>query len=115
MHELPDSVVERRVIAVPGGLGGKRMEFVGLQGTITDVLVPCKPTNSMRLPPKPPGTAITLRSTTESASSCSLGFSDIGSAVGELQHEAGSRMPDACPAFAAPASKRCGWGDLSAR
>ena len=39
VHELPDSVVERRVIAVPGGLGGKRMEFVGLQGTITDVLV----------------------------------------------------------------------------
>ncbi len=39
MHELSDSVVERRLIAVPGGLGGKRMEFVGLQGTITDVLV----------------------------------------------------------------------------
>ena len=39
LHELSDSVVERRLIAVPGGLGGKRMEFVGLQGTITDVLV----------------------------------------------------------------------------
>ncbi len=39
VHALSDSVVERRVIAVPGGLGGKRMEFVGLQGTITDVLV----------------------------------------------------------------------------
>jgi Hydrogenase/urease accessory protein len=39
LHELPGSVVERRLIAVPGGLGGKRMEFVGLQGTITDVLV----------------------------------------------------------------------------
>ena len=39
VHELSDSVVERRLIAVPGGLGGKRMEFVGLQGTITDVLV----------------------------------------------------------------------------
>jgi hydrogenase/urease accessory protein HupE len=39
LHELPDSLVERRLIAVPGGLGGKRMEFVGLQGTITDVLV----------------------------------------------------------------------------
>ena len=39
VHELPDSLVERRLIAVPGGLGGKRMEFVGLQGTITDVLV----------------------------------------------------------------------------
>ena len=30
LHELSDSVVERRAIAVPGGLGGKRMEFVGL-------------------------------------------------------------------------------------
>ena len=39
VHELSDSVVERMVIAVSGGLGGKRMEFVGLQGTITDVLV----------------------------------------------------------------------------
>jgi hypothetical protein len=39
LHELSDSVVERRLIAVPGGLGGKRMEFVGLPGTITDVLV----------------------------------------------------------------------------
>jgi hypothetical protein len=39
LHKLSDSVVERRVIAVPDGLGGKRMEFVGLKGTITDVLV----------------------------------------------------------------------------
>jgi hydrogenase/urease accessory protein HupE len=38
-HELSDSVVERTLIAVPGGLGGKRLEFVGLPGTITDVLV----------------------------------------------------------------------------
>jgi hypothetical protein len=37
--ELTDSLVERRVIEVPGGLPGKRIEFVGLQGTITDVLV----------------------------------------------------------------------------
>jgi len=34
-----DSRVERRVIAVPGGLAGKRIAFPGLQGTITDVLV----------------------------------------------------------------------------
>ena len=34
-----DSIVERRTIAVDGGLAGKRVEFVGLQATITDVLV----------------------------------------------------------------------------
>ncbi len=39
LREFPDSVVDRRIIAVPGGLGGKRIEFVGLQATITDVLV----------------------------------------------------------------------------
>ena len=39
LHELHDSIVERRIITAPGGLGGKRIEFVGLQGTITDVLV----------------------------------------------------------------------------
>jgi hypothetical protein len=39
IHELPDSIVERRIVAAPGGLGGKRIEFVGLQATITDVLV----------------------------------------------------------------------------
>ncbi len=39
-HEriLPDSVLERRIVEVPGGLGGRRIEIVGLQGTITDVL-----------------------------------------------------------------------------
>ena len=37
---LTDSVVERRVIdAGEGGLAGKRIEFAGLQATITDVLV----------------------------------------------------------------------------
>lgn len=39
LHEFADSVVERRIISAPGGLGGKRIEFVGLQATITDVLV----------------------------------------------------------------------------
>jgi hydrogenase/urease accessory protein HupE len=38
-QELTDSLLERRSIVVPGGLGGKRVDFVGLQGTITDVLV----------------------------------------------------------------------------
>jgi hydrogenase/urease accessory protein HupE len=40
LRELPDSLVERRLIeATGGGLAGKRIEFVGLQATITDVLV----------------------------------------------------------------------------
>src|SRR5260370_38108086 len=38
-QELTDSLLERRSIVVAGGLGGKRVDFVGLQGTITDVLV----------------------------------------------------------------------------
>ncbi|MGV4796967.1 HupE/UreJ family protein [Rhizobium sp. F40D2] len=39
-RELPDSLVETRVIETDGrGLAGKRVEFVGLQATITDVLV----------------------------------------------------------------------------
>jgi len=38
--ELNDSLIERRVIdAGPAGLVGKRIEFVGLQASITDVLV----------------------------------------------------------------------------
>lgn len=32
-------MLERRVIEVTGGMGGKRIEFTGLQATITDVLV----------------------------------------------------------------------------
>ncbi len=40
LQELTDSLVERRWIdAGPSGLAGKRIEFVGLQATITDVLV----------------------------------------------------------------------------
>ena len=40
VQELSDSLLERRTIdAGPGGLAGKRIDFVGLQGTITDVLV----------------------------------------------------------------------------
>ena len=38
-QELSDSLVERRVIEVPGGLAGRRIGFPGLQGTIADVLV----------------------------------------------------------------------------
>jgi len=40
VQELSDSIVERRVIEPAGGtLVGKRVQFVGLQATITDVLV----------------------------------------------------------------------------
>jgi hydrogenase/urease accessory protein HupE len=39
VQELTDSLLERRSVEVPGGLSGKRVEFIGLQATITDVLV----------------------------------------------------------------------------
>nr|WP_246246021.1 HupE/UreJ family protein [Mesorhizobium zhangyense] len=38
-RELSDSVIERNVIESPGELAGQRIDFVGLQATITDVLV----------------------------------------------------------------------------
>ena len=38
VRAFPDSIVERRLVEVDGGLAGKRVEFVGLQATITDVL-----------------------------------------------------------------------------
>jgi hydrogenase/urease accessory protein HupE len=41
-RQLPDSLVERRVVETADGLAGKRIEFVGLQATITDVLVRVK-------------------------------------------------------------------------
>jgi len=39
LRELSDSLVERRIIEASGGLGGTRIDIVGLQATITDVLV----------------------------------------------------------------------------
>ncbi|MFO1306052.1 MAG: HupE/UreJ family protein [Burkholderiales bacterium] len=39
VRELSDSLVERRMIEMPQGLAGSRIEFPGLQGTIADVLV----------------------------------------------------------------------------
>lgn len=41
-RELPDSIVERRIVEAADGLTGKRIEIVGLQATITDVLVRVK-------------------------------------------------------------------------
>jgi hypothetical protein len=37
-QEIPGSTIERRIVEISGGLGGKRIDFVGLQATITDVL-----------------------------------------------------------------------------
>jgi hydrogenase/urease accessory protein HupE len=41
-RQLPDSIVERRIVDAAGGLPGERINFVGLQATITDVLVRVK-------------------------------------------------------------------------
>ncbi len=41
-RQLPDSTIERSVIASAGGLPGRKITFVGLQATITDVLVRVK-------------------------------------------------------------------------
>jgi hydrogenase/urease accessory protein HupE len=38
LQEMPGSTIERRIVEVPGGLAGRRIDFVGLQATITDVL-----------------------------------------------------------------------------
>jgi hydrogenase/urease accessory protein HupE len=38
VREVQDSLIERRLVEVPGGLAGRRIEFPGLQATITDVL-----------------------------------------------------------------------------
>ncbi len=37
-REFSDSIMERRLVEVAGGLAGKRIEFPGLQASITDVL-----------------------------------------------------------------------------
>ncbi len=37
--ERSDSLIEHRRVEIPGGLPGARLEFVGLESTITDVLV----------------------------------------------------------------------------
>lgn len=37
-QEMPGATIERSLVEVPGGIAGKRIAFVGLQATITDVL-----------------------------------------------------------------------------
>jgi hydrogenase/urease accessory protein HupE len=46
-RQLPDSLVEHRVIETADGLAGKRINFIGLQATITDVLVRVKSSDGM--------------------------------------------------------------------
>lgn len=41
-RQLPDSMIERSIIDAAGGLVGERINFVGLQASITDVLVRVK-------------------------------------------------------------------------
>jgi hydrogenase/urease accessory protein HupE len=41
-RQLPDSIVERRIVEVTDALADQRIDFVGLQATITDVLVRVK-------------------------------------------------------------------------
>jgi len=48
VRRLPDSLLERRLIEVPGGLPGKRIEIVGLQATIADVLARVQLRNGQR-------------------------------------------------------------------
>ncbi|MFG1466267.1 HupE/UreJ family protein [Xanthobacter sp. DSM 24535] len=56
-QEMPGSTIERRLIEVPGGLAGKRIDFIGLQATITDVLIRIamdgRTTTSMARPSQP--------------------------------------------------------------
>jgi hydrogenase/urease accessory protein HupE len=49
IRELTDSIVERRIVTAPNGLGGRRIEFVGLQATIADVLVRVEMRDGARL------------------------------------------------------------------
>ena len=37
-QSMPGSTIERRIVEIRGGLAGQRIDFVGLQATITDVL-----------------------------------------------------------------------------
>jgi hypothetical protein len=58
VRDLTDSVVERRLVEVPGGFPGRRIDFVGLQATITDVLVRAEMRDGRRMttlvrPPQP--------------------------------------------------------------
>jgi hydrogenase/urease accessory protein HupE len=72
-RDLPDSVVETRLIEVKdGGIAGKRVDFVGLQATITDVLVRVhlldgKVTTTMIHPSQPWIDFATVRSPVEAA------------------------------------------------
>lgn len=38
IQQMPGSTIARSIVEIPGGLAGNRIDFVGLQATITDVL-----------------------------------------------------------------------------
>lgn len=46
-RELADSLIERRIVETIDGLAGQRIEFIGLQTTITDVLVRTETSNGV--------------------------------------------------------------------
>lgn len=56
-QEMPGATIERSIVAIPGGIAGRRIDFVGLQATITDVLaritVDGRTTTSMVSPSQP--------------------------------------------------------------
>ncbi|MGA8654555.1 MAG: HupE/UreJ family protein, partial [Chthoniobacterales bacterium] len=62
LQELPDSLVERRLIEADGGLAGKRITIDGLSATITDVFVRIvradTSTRTFRLTPAAPSLVI---------------------------------------------------------
>ena len=60
--------------------------------TSTSVMVACKPTKSMRLPPRPPGAVIIRRSTIESGSARVLGSTRSLAPSGK-RRTTGNRMP----------------------
>lgn len=47
-RELADSLIERRIVETVDGLAGQRIEFIGLQTTITDVLVRTETSNGVK-------------------------------------------------------------------
>jgi len=90
VQELTDSLIERRVIEVNDGLVGKRVELVGLQATITDVLVRLErldgTTQVTRLTPSAPSFAVeaTPRTTQVAAAYFGLGVEHILTGIDHL-------------------------------
>jgi hydrogenase/urease accessory protein HupE len=90
VQELNDSLVERRVIEVSGGLVGKQVEIVGLQATIIEVLVRLErldgTTQVTRLRPSSPSFVVeaTPRTSQVAAAYLGLGIEHILSGIDHL-------------------------------